>query len=162
MPDAVVSICRSTTIVWYKCHWRSWRGTTQCRVVGLNAMRRVPVDARHATPEPARSPRSVAQRDDGPVALFGNLQQCLIRVDRDRVRHGLQQRQVIDRIAVEPRFGEMSALATMPPEPGIDQRDLAFAKCRNSDDAPGVAAAGRSPGPSRSDARPRRLARSGR
>jgi hypothetical protein len=67
-----------------------------------------------------------AQAEHRPAALFGAGFQGGIRVDGNRVMHDFQQRQVIQRIAVEPAFADIGPAFTARCQPFIQAADFAF------------------------------------
>src|SRR5574343_356069 len=66
-----------------------------------------------------------AQADDGPAVLASVGAQFVVRVDGDRRRHLLHQRQVVVRVAVEITVGEAAPPQAERFEPGFDAGDLA-------------------------------------
>ena len=74
----------------------------------------------------------VGQRDDRPPVPLRMPAQGLVRIDGHRVRDALEQRQVVQRVAVEPRLGERSERPAPLREPRLEALHLALAKARGA------------------------------
>src|SRR5258708_30229043 len=74
---------------------------------------------------------AIAQADDGPAAAGGVRGERRVGIDRDRMGDLLEQRQVVQRIAIEPALvvGEAMALRR---EPFVHPLDLSLAKRRSA------------------------------
>lgn len=81
--------------------------------------------------------KMLSQADDRPAAFARVALEGRIGVHRHRVGDLGQQRQVVERIAVEPAAREAMPVVTEAAEPGLDAGDLAFAEAGDAADAAG-------------------------
>src|SRR5262245_36877805 len=77
------------------------------------------------------------QADDGPAAARGMGAQRVVRVHRHRMGHTVEERQIVERVAVEPRLGKGRERAPAPRQPRVEAGDLALAEARNAGDRAG-------------------------
>src|SRR5258706_2356356 len=74
---------------------------------------------------------AIAKADDGPAAAGGVRGQRGVGIDRDRMGHALEQRQVVEGIAVEPALVVAEAVPARG-EPFVHPLDLALAEGRRA------------------------------
>src|SRR5205085_6113445 len=101
------------------------RVDTQMRVAAINATLSRTVDRLILPPSMRRSLRAPAPGRDPPPAGARMLEQEGVGVDRNRMGDRRQKRQIVVRIAVEPRFGEVAEVAVHGAQPVLDPRKLA-------------------------------------
>src|SRR5512146_2632863 len=92
-------------------------------------------DGRNYTPPPL--PPLSAQGNDRPAPSFGVCAQGRVGVDRDRMFYSGKQRQIVERIAVEPGFPETAPTPAVRRQPMLHAHHLAIAEARHAGDVPG-------------------------
>ena len=83
----------------------------------------------------------LSQADDRPAVLAGMAFERRIRVNRHRIADLAQQRQVVERIAVEPAAAEAVPVVAEAGQPGFHPCDLALAEAGDARHAAGERAA---------------------
>src|SRR6185312_14785324 len=78
----------------------------------------------------------LAERDHGPAARGGVRAERRVRIDRHGVRDALEERQVVQRIAVEPALVIVEAAAAAR-EPLLDAPDLPLPEAGRAPGLPG-------------------------